>query len=278
MSVDQTLPAANSPSLPTGPAADPHAAERLRDETWWYGSAAMAAFIVLWEVLVAAFDVPELYLPRPSVIVRTLWEMFAQKELAYDTAITLYRIFAGFALAAFVGVALGIAMGRSRRMHAICDIFVSAIYPIPKISLVPLLVIWLGSGETFLVVLSALACLFPVLVNTIIGVKQCDEGLVLAARDLGGSRQQILRKVVLPAAVPSIFAGLRLGLGISIIMIIAAEMQTAKYGLGARLQLAGQILETGQVFAVLLLLAFIGIVVSKGQSQLDHVVNRWRTR
>src|SRR6187399_1105212 len=108
MSVDQTLPAASSPSLPVGPATDPHAAERLRDETWWYGSAAMAAFIVLWEVLVAALDVPELYLPRPSVIVRTLWEMFAQKELAYDTAITLYRIFAGFALAALVGVALGV--------------------------------------------------------------------------------------------------------------------------------------------------------------------------
>ncbi|CAN5379305.1 ABC transporter permease [soil metagenome] len=258
--------------------ADPHESERLRDETWWYGSAAMAVFIVAWEICVAVFEVPELYLPRPSLIVTTLWDLFAHKELARDTALTLYRIFMGFGLAGLVGVVLGILMGTSRRMHAICDIFVSAIYPIPKISLVPLLVIWLGSGDIFLIVLSALACLFPVLVNTIIGVKQCDEGLLLAARDLGATRAQILRKVVLPAAVPSIFAGLRLGLGISIIMIIAAEMQTAKYGLGARLQLAGQILETGQVFAILLLLSFIGIVLAKGQAQLDHLANRWRTR
>jgi NitT/TauT family transport system permease protein len=256
---------------------DTHDDERLRDDTWWYGPVAMIAFLLFWEAAVYFADIPELYLPRPSVIAITLYDLFVYKNLAYDLMLTLYRIFGGFFLAALVGIVLGIAMGTSKRIHAICDIFVAAIYPVPKISLVPLLVIWLGSGNIFQIVLSALGCVFPILVNTIIGVRQCDEGLILAARDLGATRSQIQRKVVLPAAVPAIFGGLRLALGISIILIVAAEMQTAKYGLGARLQLAGQILETGQVFAILLLLAILGILLTKGQNQLDRLVSRWRT-
>ena len=251
--------------------------ERLRDDTWYYGPIAMALFLVFWEVSVIVAEIPELYLPRPSIVVTTLVDLFLHKNLAYDLGLTMFRIFGGFFLAAVVGIALGILMGMSRRIYAICDIFVAAIYPVPKISLVPLLVIWLDSGDAFQIALSALGCVFPILVNTIIGVRQCDEGLILAARDLGASRVQIQRKVVLPAAVPAIFGGLRLALGISIILVVAAEMQTARFGLGAKLQLAGQILETGQVFAILLLLSILGVLLTKGQEKLDRLVSRWRT-
>jgi ABC-type nitrate/sulfonate/bicarbonate transport system permease component len=232
--------------------------ERLRDDTWWYGPVAMACFLVFWEVSVMYGSIPELFLPRPSLVVVTLYDLFATKGLVYDLGITLYRIFGGFFLAAFVGIGL------------------AALYPVPKIALVPLLVIWLGTGNAFQIALSALGCIFPILVNTIIGVRQCDEGLILAARDLGASPVQIQRKVVLPAAIPAIFGGLRLALGISIILVVAAEMQTARYGLGAKLQAAGQVLETGQVFAILLLLAVLGILLTKGQDRLGNLVNRWR--
>lgn len=252
--------------------------ERLRDDTWFYGPVAMALFLAFWELSIPLFDVPEIFLPRPSLVIVTLYDLFATKSLAYDLMLTLYRIFAGFFLAAVIGIGLGLLMGMSRRIYAICDVFVAALYPVPKIALVPLLVIWLGSGNAFQIALSALGCIFPILVNTIIGVRQCDEGLILAARDLGASAVQIQRKVVLPAAVPAIFGGLRLALGISIILVVAAEMQTARYGLGAKLQLAGQILETGQVFAILLLLAILGILLTKGQQYLDGKINRWRTR
>ena len=234
--------------------------ERLRDDTWFYGPVAMALFLAFWELSIPLFDVPEIFLPRPSLVIVTLYDLFATKSLAYDLMLTLYRIFAGFFLAAVIGIGLGLLMGMSRRIYAICDVFVAALYPVPKIAL------------------SALGCIFPILVNTIIGVRQCDEGLILAARDLGASAVQIQRKVVLPAAVPAIFGGLRLALGISIILVVAAEMQTARYGLGAKLQLAGQILETGQVFAILLLLAILGILLTKGQQYLDGKINRWRTR
>lgn len=249
-----------------------------RDRTWLYGPVAMAVFLIAWEAYVAVFAVPELYLPRPSVVIATLFELFVHKSLGYDLVLTLYRIFAGFFLAAVVGVAIGIAMGMSKRLYAICDIFVAAIYPVPKISLVPLLIIWLSSGNLFQIVLSALGCVFPILINTVQGVRQCDEGLILAARDLGANQRQIQWKVVLPAAVPSIFSGLRLALGLSIILVVAAEMQTARYGLGGRLNLAGQVLETGQVFAILLLMAVLGILFTKAQQYLDHLINHWRMR
>jgi ABC-type nitrate/sulfonate/bicarbonate transport system permease component len=275
--VDQSI---NSTQASPTPAAKPARSRkaRLRDETWYYGPVAMAVFLVAWELYVYYAEIPELYLPAPSVILVTLFDLIVYKHLLYDLGVTLYRIFGGFFLAAFVGIALGILMGTSRRIYAIFDIFVAAIYPIPKISLLPLLIIWLGSGNVFQITLSALACVFPILVNTIIGVRQCDEGLILAARDLGATRGQIQRKIVLPAAVPAIFGGLRLALGISIIMVVAAEMQTSKYGIGARLHLAGQVLETGQVFAMLVLLAIVGLILTKGQQMLDHVVNRWRTQ
>src|SRR5436190_2901586 len=254
------------------------AGDRLRDDTWWYGPVAISLFLVAWEACVRFGNVPEIFLPRPSLVVVTLYELFAYKQLAYDLMLTLYRIFGGFVLAAVVGIGLGLLMGMSRRIYAVCDIFIAAIYPVPKIALLPLLVIWLGTGDIFQIALSALGCIFPILINTIIGVRQCDEGLILAARDLGATPMQIQRKVVLPAAVPAIFGGLRLALGISIILVVAAEMQTARYGLGAKLQLAGQVLETGQVFAILLLLAIMGIALTKAQDRIGSVVDRWRAK
>ena len=249
---------------------------RRPPETWYYGPAAMLLFLLSWEVAVTLSGIPELFLPRPSAILVSLVNLFANKGLLYDTGLTLWRIFGGFLLGSMVGIFLGVMMGTSRRVFATADIFVAAIYPVPKISLVPLLVIWLGTGDLFLIVLAALGCLFPVLVNTVIGVRGCDPGLILAARDLGASRAQILRHVVIPAAVPAIFAGLRLALGIAIILVVAAEMQTARFGLGAKLHLAGQILETGDVFAILLLLSLIGVVLTKAQSAADRFVGRWR--
>jgi NitT/TauT family transport system permease protein len=110
----------------------------------------------------------------------------------------------------------------------------------------------------------------------VLGIRQCDAGLVLAARDLGASDRQIVKMVLLPAAIPSIFAGVRLGLGVSIILVVAAEMVVGKVGLGARLYLAGQILETEQVFAVLIVLAILGLVVTKTLDLIDVWLGQWR--
>lgn len=240
------------------------------------GWAGVAATILTWELAVRILGVSPLYLPSPSAIVVALFRLFANGGLTYDLGVTLMRIFAGFAVAVVTGVALGVWMATSPRVQAIADLFIAALYPLPKVTLIPLFIIWLGTGGFFMLTISWLGAIFPIIINTVLGVRDCDPGLVLAARDLEASPRQIIRKVLLPNAVPSIFAGIKLGLGVSIILVVAAEMVVGKAGLGARLYLAGQVLETEQVFAILVVLAVLGIVVTVGQDWLDARLSHWR--
>lgn len=236
----------------------------------------VAAVLIMWEIVVAAAQLNPIYLPRPTQILAALATMFSSGGLFTDLLATLGRIFGGFAISLIVGALLGIWMATSERVNAIADNFIAALYPLPKVTLIPLLIIWLGTGGPFMLAISALGAIFPIVINTVLGIRQCDPGLILAARDLGASNRQIIKMVLLPSAVPSIFAGVRLGLGVSIILVVAAEMVVGKVGLGARLYLAGQILETEQVFAVLIVLAILGVVVTKAQDLIDIWLNQWR--
>ena len=240
------------------------------------GWIAVAFVLTMWEVVVVAARLNPIYLPRPSHILVALVTMFQTGDLFVDLLATLGRIFGGFAVALVAGTLLGIWMATSERVSAIADNFIAALYPLPKVTLIPLLIIWLGTGGPFMLTISALGAIFPIVINTVLGIRQCDPGLILAARDLGASNPQVIRMVLLPSAVPSIFAGVRLGVGVSIILVVAAEMVVGKVGLGARLYLAGQVLETEQVFAVLIVLAILGVVVTKAQDLIDVRLNQWR--
>lgn len=242
----------------------------------WMGWVAVAIVLGAWELGCWLGDVNALYLPRPSQIVVSLFKLFAAESLIVDLGWTLWRIFAGCFIAVIAGVLVGVWMAVSPRVAAVADVFIAALYPLPKVTLIPLLVIWLGTGGPFMLTISALGAFFPVVINTLLGVRQCDPGLVLAARDLGASQRDIVRRVLIPSAVPSIFAGIRLGLGVSIILVVAAEMVVGKTGLGARLFLAGQVLNTEDVFAVLIVLATLGIVVTKLQDLVDERLARFR--
>jgi NitT/TauT family transport system permease protein len=230
----------------------------------------------MWEVVVVAAHLNPIYLPRPTHILIALLAMFKTGDLLSDLLATLGRIFGGFAISLVIGTLLGIWMATSERVSAIADNFIAALYPLPKVTLIPLLIIWLGTGGPFMLTISALGAIFPIVINTVLGIRQCDPGLILAARDLGATNRQIISMVLLPSAVPSIFAGVRLGIGVSIILVVAAEMVVGKVGLGARLYLAGQVLETEQVFAVLIVLAILGVAVTKTQDLVDVWLNQWR--
>ena len=242
----------------------------------WMGWVAVAVVLGLWELGCWLGNINSLYLPRPSQIVASMVKLFVAENLVLDLGWTLWRIFAGCAIGVVAGILMGVWMATSPRVAAIADVFIAALYPLPKVTLIPLLVIWLGTGGPFMLTISALGAFFPVVINTLLGVRQCDPGLVLAARDLGANQRQIVRRVLIPSAVPSIFAGVRLGLGVSIILVVAAEMVVGRTGLGARLFLAGQVLNTEDVFAVLVVLATLGIVVTKLQDMVDERLARWR--
>jgi ABC-type nitrate/sulfonate/bicarbonate transport system permease component len=248
----------------------------LANEPWVLSWVAVAVVLIGWELWVILAQLNPIYLPRPTQIVLALVDMFRAGGLLTDLQMTLGRIFGGFAIALVVGTFIGVWMATSERVHAIADNFIAALYPLPKVTLIPLLIIWLGTGGPFMLTISCLGAIFPIIINTVLGIRQCDPGLVLAARDLGANQRQIIRKVLLPSAVPSIFAGMRLGLGVSIILVVAAEMVVGRVGLGARLYLAGQVLQTEQVFAVLIVLATLGIVVTKVQDAIDVRLSHWR--
>jgi len=255
----------------------PRTAHRsLLDDPRMLGWGSVALVLIAWELIALLTGVNELYLPRPTQIVVALFDMFTNGRLAVDLFATLARVFGGFFIALAIGVALGIWIAAFDRVRAVADMFIAALYPLPKVTLIPLLIIWLGTGGPFMLTISALGAIFPIVINTVLGVRQCDPGLVLAARDLGATQRQVMRLVLLPSAIPSIFAGARLGLGVSIILVVAAEMVVGKVGLGARLYLAGQVLETGQVFAVLIVLAALGIIVTKIQDRIDTRLSRYR--
>lgn len=235
------------------------------------------AFLLGWELLVRVRGIAPIYLPAPSAIATYLARMIVDGSLAVNLGFTLLRIFVGFAIAAVTGVTLGVLMGMSRIIARIADPWIAALYPLPKIALIPLLVIWLGTGEAYKIVISAVTAFFPIVISAYAGIRQVDRGLMKAARDLGSNRRQIQMKVVIPAAIPSIFAGLRLGMGVTIILVIAAEMigGSSQSGMGFLLIQAGQVMETEKVFASLIVLAVMGAVIIKCQEWIDRVVAPW---
>jgi ABC-type nitrate/sulfonate/bicarbonate transport system permease component len=234
-------------------------------------------FIALWQLIVDLRGIPPIYLPAPSAIALALAQMARDGSLWTNLAATVLRIFAGFAVAAIGGVALGLLMGKSRIVAQIADPWLAALYPLPKISLIPLMIIWLGTGETYNIVMSAISAFFPIVLSTYAGVQQVDHGLVLAARDLGASPRQIQMKIILPAAIPHIFNGLQLGMGVTIILVVAAEMigGSNQTGMGYLLINAGQVMDTVKVFASLVVMAVVGAVIIKLQRFIDRKAAPW---
>ncbi len=237
----------------------------------------VACVLLAWEALVRGRGIAPIYLPAPSSIATYLVRMIADGSMPYHLGVTVLRILVGFSVAAVAGVAMGVLMGMSPTMARIADPWIAALYPLPKISLIPLLIIWLGTGETYKIVISAFTAYFPIVINTYTGIRQADPGLLMAAADLGANRRQIQMKVVIPAAIPSIFAGFRLGMGVTIILVVAAEMigGSRQSGMGWLLISAGQIMETEKVFASLIVLAVFGVVVTKLQEWIDRLVAPW---
>ena len=237
----------------------------------------IVAVVVAWDALVRLRGIAPIYLPAPSSVFVYLSRMIADGSMPYHLGITLLRIFVGFGLAAVFGIALGVLMGMSRTIARVADVWIAALYPLPKISLIPLLIIWVGTGEAYKIVISAVSAFFPIVISTYSGIRQTDRGLIKAAKDLGANARQIQLKVVIPGAIPSIFAGLHLGMGIAIILVVAAEMigGSSQGGMGWLLISSGQVMETEKVFASLIVLAVVGAVVIKLQQWIDRKVAPW---
>jgi NitT/TauT family transport system permease protein len=243
--------------------------------TLW-GAASIGSLLLIWEAIARLGWVPPLFLPAPSAVVGELAEMIGDGTLWAAVSTSLLRILWGFLLGAALGVAVGLAVGVSRLVEVLVDPLLALLYPIPKIAMLPLIILWLGIGEASKVGIIAIGVFFPACINTIAGVKEVDRLLVRAAVSLGARPHQVLTKVILIGALPFIFSGLRLGAGMALLLVVSAEMIAATQGLGFLILHAGELMMTTRLMAGIVVLSFLGIVSTSLLKALEQKIAPWK--
>jgi NitT/TauT family transport system permease protein len=196
-------------------------------------------------------------------------------ELPLDVAASLYRVAVGFAVGAGLALPLGLAMGTSPVVHAWMNPLVQVLRPIPPIAYIPLAILWFGLGDPPAVFLIALGAFFPVLMNTVAGVRQVDGIYLRAARNLGAGRVTMFVRVILPAAMPYILAGVRIGIGTAFIVVIVSEMIAVNDGLGYRILEAREYFWSDKIIAGMISIGLLGLAIDLGMSRLTKYLLRW---
>ncbi|NOZ06373.1 MAG: ABC transporter permease [Chloroflexi bacterium] len=249
---------------------------KLNVSAWVPPTILLFALLAVWAGLSGLGVLDSFFFPSPQKVAGTLLQMSTSGELATALTATLGRVFLGFALGASVGVVAGLLMGESAFLRTLFDPWVSALYPLPKIALFPVLVLFLGVGEQSKVVIIALAVLFLTLINTMSGVQGISPLYFDVARNCGAGRWQVFRRVILPGSLPSIFAGLRLALGMALLMAVAVELVTARQGLGALLWVSWETMRTDKLYATLLVVSVVGWSLNAGLARLEVWAIPWR--
>ena len=234
--------------------------------------------LVLWEIFVRVFHIRAYILPSVGAILVKGAELLMTGELLQDTLFTVFRSVAGILIAVVIGVAVGFLMAWYRRVGDALDYLVSATYVIPKVAVIPLLVVWFGVDETPKLVISIVGALYPILLNTIAGVRSVDTILIKASRDLRANDWQLFREVILPSALPMFFAGLKIGAGVAFILVVAAEMMVANVGLGYLIASSSSILAVDAVFVGLVVLGILGTLVFVAVDFVERLVIPWHVK
>jgi ABC-type nitrate/sulfonate/bicarbonate transport system permease component len=249
---------------------------RARHESALLGTFSMLAFLALWEAAVQFGWINPLFTSSPSRIVRTAVELFADGGIFYDIEVSGYEFLVGYGMAVVIGVPLGILMGWYSRIDAVLDPFVSALYATPRIALLPLMMIWFGIGIASKIAIVFLGAVFPILVNTITGVRTINADFIKVARSFGSSDRQLFLTVALPSSIPMLLTGLRLGLAHALVGIVVGEMYGATEGLGFLIATSGARFQTDKVMVGIILIAAAGVALTELLRFIEQRFERWR--
>ncbi|AFO92499.1 ABC transporter permease [Phaeobacter inhibens] len=242
----------------------------------WVGALVFVLLLVLAELGTRQGWISNLTLPRPSDVLATLGELYASGLLWTHVSVSLSRLVVGAALGASVGVGVGVMIGLFSYVRAGLVPLVAALFPIPKIALLPLFVIWFGIDEASKYALIAFGTFTPTVVATYGAVDNVDRTLIRMGQSFNLSWLSIVRKIVLPGAMPGILSGLRISLAIAIILLVAAEMLGAEHGIGAYILEAGSLYDLERLFAGVAILSVLGVLVSSLIGQVERRLLRWR--
>ena len=235
----------------------------------------IVVFLAAWEAIVRVFAIPAFILPAPTSIFMALYRGIASSLYLDHVWITLTETLLGFALGTILAFTLGIAVALSRRTEYFLYPFIIMFQAMPKVALVPLIIIWCGLGLISKVVSAALVAFFPLMVNTIVGLRSADEDRINLMRSLAATRGQIFWMLQLPNAMPYIFAGLEIAMIFALIGAIVAEFVGAQAGLGMLIQSMNFTMDVAGQFSVLLILSVIGLLLNSLVAEVRRRVLFW---
>lgn len=263
----------------TTPTVDPRLRPTREREAvaWWANPLVIVGALTLWEVLVRLHLLSPLYFPPPSAVGRRLWQLFADGTYTAHGRVTLSRIGVGLLAGTSLGFLLGVAMGRSGALRRIVDPIVGAVYPIPKIAILPLVMIFLGIGESSKVFVIALGAFFPMLISTLTGVLHIPSIYFEVAQTYGSGPLGLLRRVIIPASLPAVLGGFRIALNSVIHITIAVEIVSAITGLGSLVWFSWETLDVEKLYATLTVIAVLGVVTTHGVNRLSQKLVPWRS-
>ncbi len=263
-----------------------------RLNSFFTGIIVPVVFVAIWEACARAGFFSAVILPAPSAVAvkwwaylcpAAPWDPAQQSWLAWlfsgemiDDAIgSLYRVVAGFLVGAVLALPLGLLMGASKRIYALMNPMMQVLRPIPPIAYIPLAILWFGLGNPPSVFLIAIGAFFPILMNTIAGVRHVDGIYLRAARNLGVNQWTLFTRIMLPAATPYILAGVRIGIGTAFIVVIVSEMIAVNNGLGFRILEAREFMWSDKIIAGMITIGLLGLALDTAVSALNNHLLRW---
>ncbi len=256
------------------------------------GALVPVGLLILWEILSRVGVFSPIVLPPPTAVAakwfngllpglpydpanQSYLTWLFSGEMPHDMISSLSRVLSGFAIGAGLAVPVGLLLGTNDRLYALFNPLLQVLRPIPPIAYIPLAIVWFGLGNPPALFLIALGTFFPVLVNTIAGVRQVDSIYIRAARNLGAGAGTMFRRVILPAASPFVLAGMRIGIGTAFIVVIVAEMIAVSDGLGYRILEAREYMWSDKIIGGMLTIGVLGLIIDGAMSRLNDHLLRW---
>jgi sulfonate transport system permease protein len=235
-----------------------------------------AVILVMWQALSQLGYIKPLILPPPSQVALAFWDLTRSGAMFRHVGISVLRVLEGFGIAAILGLGLGVAIGLSRTLDRLTDLIIQVVKPIPPIAWIPLAILWFGIGEESKVYIIFLGAFFPIVINTIDGIRQTDHKYVEVARILEVPRFKFIRKVVIPGAYPAIMTGIRVGLMVAWMCVVSAELIAASSGIGYLIMDARQLSQSDVVLVGMITIGVIGKLMDSMIKRLEKRLIDWK--
>lgn len=244
-------------------------------ERFLIGGIAAVIFLLFWESAAPLGLADISYISSPSLVVKAFFDLLFSGEIFHDLLVSMKEFIFGFALACIIGIPGGIIFGRYRTLTLLFDPILMALYTMPRLAMMPLLVVWFGAGLGSTTAVVFLGVVFPVLVNTAVGIREVDPLWIRAVQSFGGREWDIFMKVLLPGSVPPIMTGIRLGVGRGLLGVVVSEMYAGSEGIGHQIDLYGNAFRVAELIALIAIISILGFIAVNLVRIAEEKVRRW---